>query len=97
MDEERLQSGATIYTFSVLPSSADEQSGIDPLVILGTTFVDDDLIGRVVSGGPTVTQGTETTPSREWPTSPACAPACTSVSTGWAPKAVSEKPAPSST
>ena len=50
LQKESLQSGATLYTFSVLSSSADVRKPLDPLVILGTTVIDDELIRSVNSG-----------------------------------------------
>ena len=52
VDKEALQSGATLYTFSVLPASVDGEAVVDPLVILGTTLIDNTLITEVSSGGP---------------------------------------------
>lgn len=52
VDKESLQSGATLYTFSVLPASVDGEAVIDPLVILGTTLIDDALIKEVSFGSP---------------------------------------------
>ena len=51
-DDELLQSGATLYTFSVLSLSVDGGEEVDPLVFLGTTVIDDALIRSVASGNP---------------------------------------------
>lgn len=52
LDKESLQSGAHLYTFSILPASIDGETSIDPLVVLGTTLIDGTLIKRVGSGSP---------------------------------------------
>ena len=44
LDKESLQSGANLYTFSILPASIDGETSIDPLVVLGTTLIDGTLI-----------------------------------------------------
>lgn len=49
---ESLQSGASLYTFSVASPSAEEDAPIDPLVLLGTTVIDEGVVGAVSSGGP---------------------------------------------
>lgn len=55
-DSEVLRSGATLYTFSVLSPAAYEEQAVhlpvNPLVILGTTVIDDALIRGVSSWGP---------------------------------------------
>ena len=45
------QSGATLYTFGVLASSA-AVSAVEPLDVLGTPVVDDAVVSAVVSGAP---------------------------------------------
>lgn len=49
---ESLQSGASLYTFSVASPSAEEDVPIDPLVLLGTTVIDEGVVDAVSSGGP---------------------------------------------
>lgn len=49
---ESLQSGASLYTFSVASPSAEEDAPIDPLVLLGTTVIDEGVVDAVSAGGP---------------------------------------------
>lgn len=49
---ESLQSGASLYTFSVASPSAEEDAPINPLVLLGTTVIDEGVVDAVSSGGP---------------------------------------------
>lgn len=49
---ESLQSGASLYTFSVASPSAEEGAPINPLVLLGTTVIDEGVVDAVSSGGP---------------------------------------------
>lgn len=49
---ESLQSGASLYTFSVATPSAEEDAPINPLVLLGTTVIDEGVVDAVSSGGP---------------------------------------------
>lgn len=49
---ESLQSGASLYTFSVASPSAEEDAPINPLVLLGTTVIDEGVVGAVSAGGP---------------------------------------------
>lgn len=51
-NDETLQSGTRLCTFSVLPTQLDGEVPIDPLSILGTNVVDGSLIQRVLSGDP---------------------------------------------
>lgn len=49
-NDETLQSGAALYTFSVLPTRPNEGATIDALSILETTVVDGSAIDSVVAG-----------------------------------------------
>lgn len=51
-DSELLQSGATLYTFDVLGASGTGGASLEPLTLLGTTVIDDSLIGTVMDAGP---------------------------------------------
>jgi len=46
------QSGAILYTFSVLAPSDTDEIPLDPLVVLGTTVVDRALVQEVAAAGP---------------------------------------------
>lgn len=49
-NDETLQSGAALYTFSVLPTQPNGKTSIDVLSILETTVVDGFVIDSVVAG-----------------------------------------------
>lgn len=51
-DKEQLQSGSTLYTFSVLSPSKEDEVVLEPLVLLGTTVVDDAIVEAVSTATP---------------------------------------------
>lgn len=51
-DKESLQSGATLYTFSVLATPGTGNASPDPLTLLDTTVIDDSLLRAVIDAGP---------------------------------------------
>lgn len=80
-NDETLQSGAALYTFSVLPTRPNEGATIDALSILETTVVDGSVIDSVALEKPTVTPVTGTIRFPEYPTFQAFGLVCTSALT----------------